>query len=74
MVCPDLFINRNIDFAFFPRPSEEVLNKFYSLEDKSEKTMRKFSYSESMQKTANYLFNKAVELNYINEKLNFRIY
>ena len=31
VICPDLYINENIEFAFFPSPSEAFINNYYSL-------------------------------------------
>lgn len=66
VVCPDLFINKKIDFAFFPRPSLEFLNYYYTVIDVEEGS-EKFTYSSSMQNTAKYILNKAIQLGYFSD-------
>lgn len=65
VICPDLYINENIDFAFFPRPSEAFLNHYYTFtEEKNIKQWKKFSNSQSMKDTANFVMDKVHELGY----------
>ena len=68
IIYPNLYINENIDFVFFPRPSEAFLNNYYTLGVESEiKEWREYSNSPSLHNTASFLINKAHDLGYINK-------
>ena len=64
----DLYINQNIDFAFFPRPSQSFLNHYYTFtEEINILEWKKFGNSSSMQDTAKFIVNKSHEMSFFNK-------
>ena len=65
VIVPNLFFNKNIDFAFFPRPNEELNDKSYKINDVgSISEMRAFAHSISMHNTGKIIINKANQMGY----------
>jgi len=60
-LTPELFYNPEIDFAFFKRPDEDEINKFYSKQgedDSIDLNLReKFALSKSMQLSSNIMLD-----------------
>lgn len=68
IICPDLYMNEEIDFAFFPRPPEDFLNNYYNFSEKKNiKKWKKFTNSPSLKDTAKFIVNKVHELEYFNK-------